>query len=206
MHWKRYGEIGIDEVGRGPLAGPIALCAFMVKNPKILKQFPKNCDSKHFSIKKREEIYTQIKKEEKLKNIQYAVVYSSAAYIDRYGIEMATRTALTKALTKLSVKPSSVKVLLDGRLVAPAEYVHQKSFIKGDSRIQAIGLASIVAKVERDRKMTKFAKTYPEYQFDRNYGYGTKYHISAIKKYGPTPIHRASFLRNIVAKGRSLAK
>lgn len=199
-------EVGIDEVGRGPLAGPVAVCAFAVFNPKILKQFPKNCDSKHFSIRKREEIYEQIQKEEKEKTIAYAVVYSSPAYIDRHGIEMATRTALVNALKKLSLKPKEVEILLDGRLRAPAEYVYQKTFIKGDVRIQVIGLASIVAKVERDRKMAKMAKTYPHYGFEKNAGYGTQTHIIAIRKYGPTSIHRMSFLKNILDRGRSLAK
>lgn len=198
--------VGVDEVGRGPLAGPIALCALMVKNPKILKQFPKNCDSKHFSSKKREEIYALIKKEEKGKNIQFAVTYSSPVYIDRYGIERATQQALATALKKISIKPTSTTVLLDGRLKAPVEFIHQKTYVKGDARIQTIGLASIVAKVERDKKMAKLSKRYPQYGFERNSGYGTKDHISAIKKYGPTPAHRMSFLRNIVPKGRSLAK
>ncbi len=199
-------EIGIDEVGRGPLAGPIALCALIMLNPKILKQFPKNCDSKHFLAKKREEIYSLLKEEKQKGNLSYRVAYSSPTYIDRYGIEKATQSALLKTLRKLKVVPASVTVMLDGRLKAPPEYIHQKTYIKGDARIQIIGLASIVAKVERDRKMHRLGKVYPQYGFSKNMGYGTKGHISAIKKYGITPIHRRSFLRNIIGTERSLAK
>ncbi len=199
MFRKAKFEVGVDEVGRGPLAGPIALCALIIKNKKVLTQFPKNCDSKHFSAKKRNELYKTLVEEKKRQNIDFAVSYAQPKYIDRWGIEKATRTALSANLRKLTLDPKKVEILLDGRLRAPDEYSNQKTFIKGDARIQTIGLASIVAKVERDKKMTGLAKIYPQYGFEKNMGYGTKYHVDAVRKYGLTPIHRLSFLKNILA-------
>ena len=215
--------VGIDEVGRGPLAGPVAVCAFLMKEDSFLenpkeKKLPKLKDSKKLSKKQREVWfeYLKVAKTEGLCN--YVVSFVSPENIDKFGLAKCIQKALNESLKKvasqnlpnfleLSLKGSdadknledsaslaSYHIFLDGGLKAPAEYVNQETIIRGDELHPVISLASIVAKVTRDAVMTKYAKTYPEYGFEKHSGYGTRAHYTAIKAYGLTPIHRKSFI------------
>jgi ribonuclease HII len=191
--------IGIDEAGRGPLAGPVAVGVFAIhKDQKNkLKVLKKAKDSKVLKEREREEIFKEIQKEQKAGNCMYAVGQSSALYIDTYGIVPAIKDAMKKALKKLRIDPNECEVLLDGSLKAPIEYKNQKTIIKGDAKIPVISAASICAKVTRDRYMKKIAKKkeYGMYELDVHKGYGTLKHRNAIKKYGMSSIHRKSFCR-----------
>jgi ribonuclease HII len=191
--------IGIDEAGRGPLAGPVTVGAVLIpRNLKILN-IKKLRDSKKLTQSKREEWFVYIKKHPK---IFFAVSSVSAKSIDKIGIQKATALALSRVLAILTQKldlqtTRGVEVLLDGSLYAPVKYKKQKTIIKGDEKIPVISLASIVAKVTRDRKMVEFSKKYNNYDFEIHKGYGTKKHYDAIKKYGPSYIHRKTYLRNM---------
>jgi ribonuclease HII len=192
--------IGIDEAGRGPLAGPISVGAFSVRSKDILKIFKGVKDSKQLSEKQREEWFKVIKQHKKDGHIMYAVSFSSAGVIDEKGITHATKAALNRCLKRLEKKdfaPFKCRVLLDGSLYAPSRYADQKTIIDGDAKEPIIALASICAKVLRDRKMKRLAKKYPKYGFEIHKGYGTKAHYRAIRKHGPSDIHRRSFLKNI---------
>lgn len=182
--------IGVDEVGRGPLAGPVAVGVAMATRATI-KKFKKIKESKQLSRAQREEWYAKIATKES--GITFAVSFVSAGAIDKQGISPSIRKAVFRGLKKLSCDPKKSRVLLDGGLKAPAEYVDQETIIKGDAKESIIAIASVVAKVERDRLMMRMHKKYPTYGFDRHVGYGTATHIRAIKKYGMTPIHRKTF-------------
>lgn len=200
--------VGIDEVGRGPLAGPVTLCACMAAadfgNPDCIKGgvaeewFADIRDSKKLSEKKREAWF---KKAETARNgglLTWVVVSKTAEEIDRLGIAVAIREALAECLEGLKVAPAQVKVFLDGSLCAPAPYIHQETIIKGDEKISLISIASIIAKVTRDKHMNEMAAVHTGYGFEKHKGYGTAAHIKAIKKLGVSPLHRRSFLRNIL--------
>jgi ribonuclease HII len=192
--------IGIDEAGRGPLAGPIAVGAFSIKSKDILKKFKGVKDSKQLSEKQREEWFKQIKNEKAKGKISFAVSFSSAGTIDTKGLTHATKAALNRCLKRLEKHGFAAKnsrILLDGSLYAPSRYKNQKTIIDGDAKEPSIALASICAKVLRDRKMKRLAKKFPHYGFEIHKGYGTKAHYKAIKKYGMSPIHRRSFLKGI---------
>lgn len=188
--------VGIDEVGRGPIAGPVAVCAFLWKDREIHPPVGIK-DSKKLSPQKREAWFRQIKIWKKEDRVNYAVSYVSAASIDRIGITQAIHRALTQSLKKLAVEPDNVEVLLDGGLKAPMTYHFQKTIIRGDEGEPVIALASIAAKVLRDRLMDRYALDYPEYSFEENKGYGTHPHYKAIKKHGMSPLHRRSFLKEL---------
>lgn len=193
--------VGIDEAGRGPLAGPVAVgvCVCdtkMYASYKRTKKLPTR-DSKKLTEKKREEWFTFIQECKKNKSIDYTVSLISASFIDTHGISMAIKTGISRSLKKLGLKPDEVLVLLDGGLKADREYVHQKTIIKGDEKEPIISLASIVAKVTRDRYMKKIAKKFPEYGLETHKGYGTRSHYEALKKKGLSQIHRRSFLKKI---------
>jgi ribonuclease HII len=197
--------IGIDEAGRGPLAGPVAVGVFAVRSRSILKKFTGVRDSKKLSTLQREAVFLQIKKAYAEGHIQYTVSYSSAGMIDTRGIVSAIRSALDRSLKKIERKVRSTssknfnfddcEVLLDGTLYAPRRYANQKTIIRGDDIEPVISLASICAKVLRDRKMTRLSKKYPHYGFEIHKGYGTKSHYSAIRKYGLSKVHRRSFVK-----------
>jgi ribonuclease HII len=202
--------VGIDEAGRGPLAGPVAVGVFVVSDPSILKIFKGVKDSKQLSEKQREEWFEKIKDEiSKIKNrkqggldweIDYTVSFSSSKVIDRVGITKAVQIAMNRALNTLKKRGSiaySSKILLDGLLHAPEQYKDQKTIIHGDAIEPVISLASICAKVLRDRKMKRLIKKYPQYGFEIHKGYGTKSHYKAIKKYGVSDIHRRSYLKGL---------
>lgn len=193
----RAFQIGIDEAGRGPLAGPISVGAFAVKSKEILKIFRGVKDSKQLSELQREEWLRVIKVERKKGNIEYAVSFSGARMIDEKGITHATRAALDRCLKRLEGRAFAScesRILLDGSLYASSRYSNQKTIIDGDAKEPIIALASICAKVLRDRKMKRIAKEFPQYGFEIHKGYGTKAHYRAIKKHGVSKIHRRSFL------------
>ena len=201
---KRNYIIGIDEVGRGPLAGCVTVAAVII--PKGLKLNYKDLkiplrDSKKLTPKRRDLWFKYIQKHPE---IFYAIKSISPAIIDKVNISKAANLAATRAITKLlatsKLAARNFKVFLDGglylnvkTLMASGYSLKPKTIIKGDEKIPVISLASIVAKVTRDRKMKKLHKKYPEYDFTNNKGYGTKKHIKAIKKYGLSPVHRKSF-------------
>ena len=192
--------IGIDEAGRGPLAGPISVGAFAVKSKDTLKLFKGVKDSKQLSEKQREEWFATIKKHSNKREVCYAVSFSSAPIIDSKGLTKATRMAMGRSLKRLEKNgfaPIDSRVLLDGSLYAPLKYSNQKTIIDGDAKEPIIALASICAKVLRDRKMKRLAKKYPNYGFEIHKGYGTKAHYRAIRKYGISELHRRSFLKNL---------
>jgi ribonuclease HII len=192
--------IGIDEVGRGPLAGPLAVCACVIPVSNKLKLFKGIKDSKKCTEEKRESWLKLIKDEKKKGNLNFAVSYSSEKMIDEKGITFAINSALQKSLQKLKLNPNDCEVFLDGGLKAPIEYKKQKTIIKGDEKIPVISLASIAAKVARDNLMKKIAKRYPHYGFENHKGYGTKFHIEMIRTYGISTAHRKLFLRKFSAR------
>lgn len=199
--------IGIDEAGRGPLAGPVAVGVCLVPAKMTRKNLlaksgkvglKKLNDSKKLSVKRREQWFVQMRKME----LDFAVTLISNKIIDGQGLSFAIRKAMLDSLKKLRetthFKPSECLVLLDGGLHAPAEFIFQKTIIKGDEKEFAISLASIAAKVTRDAYMRRLAQKHPAYGFEIHKGYGTARHITTIKKEGITPIHRRSFLKNII--------
>ncbi|MEI6022467.1 MAG: ribonuclease HII [bacterium] len=191
--------VGIDEVGRGPLAGPVTLCAVVCSAEfyKKLARYEGLTDSKKLTEKNREHWYTLAKLMKAEGLISFVVVSKSNTHIDRYGISASIKTAVVACLEKLEIDPLHTKVLLDGSLHAPAIYINQETIIKGDQKEKIISLASIIAKVTRDRYMVKIAKKYPVYGFDIHKGYGTKIHRDAIKKHGMSDLHRKSFCGKI---------
>ena len=176
---------GVDEVGRGPLAGPV--CAGAVILPKQCNILYLN-DSKQLSAKKRDELYDVIREEA----VAYQTAFISHEMIDEINILQATYKAMQTAIGNLEVMPD---VLLNDAVNIPQIKIKQVAIIKGDARSASIAAASIIAKVERDRLMEQFDEIYPEYGFAKNKGYGSKQHIDAIKEYGPCPIHRITFLK-----------
>ncbi len=179
---------GIDEVGRGPLAGPVVAGAVIL--PKDCKILYLN-DSKQLSEKKREELYDVIMNEA----VAVGIGYASHERIDEINILQATYEAMRQAISKLEIKPD---ILLNDAVTIPKVDIKQVPIIKGDAKSVSIAAASIVAKVTRDRLMVEYDKIYPEYHFADNKGYGAAVHIEALKKYGPTPIHRRSFIKNFI--------
>jgi ribonuclease HII len=157
----------------------------------ILAEFPGVKDSKLLSAQKRELIFNQVEKRASDGDLQFVVRFSSQTYIDKNGIQAAVRSATWSGIRELSA-PSHATVLLDGLLYAPKEY-EQRTIIKGDLRVPVIGLASILAKVTRDRTMEQLSVIYPEYGFDAHKGYGTDAHYRAIKKHGLCALHRKTF-------------
>jgi len=186
--------VGIDEVGRGPLAGPVAVCALRLKNGFKAKNFANFRDSKKLSHIQRLKWLEKIEEEKKQGNIIYKVSFESNKVIDQKGIVFAIKKSLANSLKNLNLNPKTCQVLLDGGLRAPIEYVNQKTIIKGDEKELAIALSSIVAKVARDRLMIKLSKKYIGYGFEKHKGYGTREHYKALKNKGVLEIHRKSFL------------
>ena len=182
--------IGVDEAGRGPLAGPVSVGVCAVPDGFDMSLFTGIRDSKTLSEKKRDEWYTKITKETVLR---WSVVLISAEYIDREGIVPAIRAGLTRALQKVTCAPEDSVVLLDGGLHAPEEYGNQKTIIRGDASEPLISAAAILAKVTRDHYMLEQAHKYPEYGFERHKGYGTKQHREAIVQHGMSKLHRKTF-------------
>jgi len=188
--------IGIDEVGRGPIAGPVAVGAFVFLHSHAHKLFRGVKESKQLTEQKREEWFSIIEQARKDGHVNFCVTFQSEKIIDTKGLSFAIRNALKTSLAALEVKAAESLVLLDGGLKAPAEYMNQKTIIKGDEKEKVIALASICAKVLRDRKMNLLAKKHSKYGFEMHKGYGTRKHYSAIKEFGLLAVHRRSFLKS----------
>lgn len=191
--------IGIDEVGRGPLAGPVTICAVVMNNKDYLKinwqKFEYNLnDSKKMSVFARNYWAKIAKHWRKEGTIQYEIVSKSANMIDKNGISVCIKLCINNALLKLGFKQSDILVKLDGGLKAPAIYPNQETIIKGDQKEKIISLASVIAKVRRDRYMVLKSKEFGVYDWESNKGYGTKAHQIAIKNKGLTPLHRKTYL------------
>ena len=186
--------IGIDEVGRGPIAGPVTVGAVLLPNSYSWHDFKGLKDSKKLTKKDREVWFSQVRG---MGGISYKVSSVSEKVIDKKGIVYSIRLAILRSLNKLDVNPKECLVLLDGGLCAPKKFVYQKTIIRGDEKEYSIALASIMAKVTRDRKMVQLSKKYPEYGFDSHKGYGTKRHYEEIKKHGMCDIHRRSFFKGL---------
>ena len=204
--------IGIDEAGRGPLAGPVAVGAGMVPVDFDWKLVEGVRDSKKLSEKRREEFFARAVELQESQTLCFAVSTSSAAYIDRYGIVPAIKRALAEALFKVTVTEDGplhakdgprYEILLDGGLHAPSQFSTQKSIIRGHDTEPIISLASIMAKVTRDRLMKRLSPKYPEYDFHVHKGYGTLAHRSAIQMYGLSEVHRTTFCSRILLEAGS---
>lgn len=176
---------GVDEVGRGPLAGPVCVACVMMPLDDLIEGVD---DSKKLSEKKREMLFEQIKE----KAICYSIQMIDEQTIDKINILEATKLAMKNAINSMSVKPDIVLVDAINKLDVDVEI---RGIVKGDALSYSIGCASILAKVTRDRLMCELAKEYPEYGFEKHKGYGTKQHIDALKEYGPCVYHRLSFLK-----------
>lgn len=185
---KGYSYIcGVDEAGRGPLAGPVCAAAVILPEGMIIEGVN---DSKKLSEKKRELLFDVVKESA----LSYSIAFATVEEIEEINILNATMLAMKRAVEGLDVKADFAYI--DGNrtpdLNIPCEFI-----IKGDARSMSVAAASILAKVARDRLMLSYAKEYPQYMFEKHKGYGTKVHMDAIREHGPCPIHRLSFLKNI---------
>jgi ribonuclease HII len=188
--------VGIDEAGRGPLAGPVSI-GVVILTSECKKEFFKGIkDSKKLSKEERELWFEKACEAQLAGLLNFKVALVSEKIIDKHGIMEAVRRGMRQCLKGLEV-PHHAHIFLDGALYAPKEFRHQKTIIKGDEKIAVISLASICAKVTRDKYMIKLSKKYPEYGFDVHKGYGTKMHRETIQKYGPSAVHRQAFLKKI---------
>lgn len=180
---------GVDEAGRGPLAGPVCAAAVILPDGIVIKGLN---DSKKLSEKKREELYTVITG----KALAYSVAFGTLEEIEKYNILNATYIAMNRAIDGLEVKADFA--LIDGNRAPAGIKIPCETVIKGDGKSSSIAAASILAKVTRDRLLIEYDKKYPQYNFKKHKGYGTKEHYEAIKKYGVCEVHRLSFLKNVV--------
>lgn len=175
---------GVDEAGRGPLAGRVYAAAVILNPDKPINGL---ADSKVLSEAKREKLYTEIIE----KSLSYFIAYAEVEEIEKFNILQATFLAMGRAINGLKIQPTLA--LIDGNHIPPRLTIRAEAIIKGDSKIAAISAASILAKVSRDNNMLELDRQYPDYGFARHKGYGTKEHIAAIAKYGVLPIHRKTF-------------
>ncbi|MBI2025462.1 ribonuclease HII [Candidatus Kaiserbacteria bacterium] len=190
--------LGVDEAGRGPLAGPVAVGVVAVPEGfDVEREFPGVRDSKKLSGQKREKIFEMLEKRAEHGEVRFTVEFESAETIDNEGIAIAVRRALWRGVNKLVQEighpMSNFHILLDGALRAPPEY-SQETIINGDELVPIISLASVAAKVTRDKLMVELAKKYPEYGFEKHKGYGTALHYEMLKKHGLCDIHRRSYI------------
>ena len=187
--------VGIDEVGRGPLAGPVSIGIVVCKTLLVM---PELTDSKKMTEAARERVTALAGDMQKDGAIRFGIYSAPASEIDTHGIEAAIRRLIAKGLAELVPEPEAAEVILDGRLHAPSVY-RQQTVIHGDILVPAISLAAVVAKVSRDHLMVRMGEHYPGYGFERHKGYGTAEHVAMLKMMGPSPIHRLSFLSNIIS-------
>lgn len=198
MNWLEFEKIaiekgysavcGVDEAGRGPLAGPVCAAAVILPPNTIIEGVN---DSKKLSEKKRESLFDVIKETAR----SYCIAYASVEEIENMNILNATMLAMKRAVEGLDIKADYA--MIDGNRLPDLE-IASECIVKGDAKSMSIACASILAKVSRDRLLYKYAEEYPQYHFDKHKGYGTKLHIEALKEYGPCPYHRMSFLRKIL--------
>lgn len=180
---------GVDEAGRGPLAGPVCAAAVILPEGAVIEGLD---DSKKLTEKKREKLYDIIKQTA----VAYSVAYGTLEEIETVNILEATYLAMNRAIEGLTIKPDFS--LIDGNRVPRGIKIPCETIVKGDSKSMSVAAASVLAKVTRDRLMLEYDKKYPEYNFKKHKGYGTKEHTELIKQYGPCEIHRLSFLKNIL--------
>ena len=180
---------GVDEAGRGPLAGPVCAAAVILPEGAVIEGLD---DSKKLTEKKREKLYDIIK----TTAVAYSVAYGTLEEIETVNILEATYLAMNRAIEGLNIKPDFA--LIDGNRVPRGIKIPCETIVKGDSKSMSVAAASVLAKVTRDRLMLEYDKKYPEYNFKKHKGYGTKEHTELIKQYGPCEIHRLSFLKNIL--------
>ena len=178
---------GVDEAGRGPLAGPVCAASCILPRGLVIDGLD---DSKKLSDKKRRELFDVIKREA----VSFGVAFASVEEIEEHNILRATFMAMNRAIAKLDVVPELA--IIDGNRAAGIE-MPARCIVKGDSKCADIAAASILAKVTRDEYMLAMAEKYPEYHFEKHKGYGTKLHYEALREYGPSPIHRMSFLKKV---------
>ena len=191
LHREGYSVVcGVDEAGRGPLAGPV--CAAAVILPEDC-DLPGLNDSKKLTEKKREALYDQIME----KAVAYGIAFSTVEEIEEINILSAALLAMNRAIAKLPQTPDMA--LVDGNTTRDIA-VPARAVVGGDGKCACIAAASVLAKVTRDRLMLDMAKEYPQYAFEKHKGYGTKVHYAALEEYGPSPIHRMSFLKKFYAK------
>ncbi len=181
--------VGVDEAGRGPLAGPVAVGVFVVTADFDRKTLAGIRDSKVLSERQREEWFDRIAQLPAIRSV--ALV--GASEIDRHGIVWAIKTAMVRALGRIPASPEDCTVLLDGGLRAPSEYTEQQTIVHGDATEPLISAAAILAKVTRDRRMRVQSERFPEYGFEVNKGYATATHRAAIERCGLCPLHRRTF-------------
>lgn len=187
--------VGIDEAGRGPLAGPVAVG--LVAAPAAMDirlEFPGVADSKKLSPEAREALYAMAEARAKNGDIIFCARFSSHHFIDQFGMTRAVERAIASGLRHLKLPHAEVEIKLDGLLKAPPHYL-QETIIGGDDKVAIISLASIIAKVRRDRLMRRLAEEYPNYGFEQHKGYPTKLHYAAIRELGLCEIHRRSYCR-----------
>ncbi len=182
---------GVDEAGRGPLAGPVFAAAVILPEGLIIEGVN---DSKKLSEKKREALFDVICENA----LAYNISAVDEATIDEINILQATYAAMTDAVNGLDIKPDTA--LIDGNRIPPQLEVKSRCIVKGDALSMSIACASILAKVSRDRFMLRIAEMYPEYMFEKHKGYGTALHVEKILEFGPSPVHRKSFLKKIESK------
>lgn len=185
---KGYKSVcGVDEAGRGPLAGPVCAAAVILPEGVIIEGVN---DSKKLSEKKRESLFDVIREQA----LSYSIAYATVDEIEEINILNATMLAMRRAIDGLEIKADYA--MIDGNKIPPLD-IDAECIVKGDAKSMSIACASILAKVSRDRLLYKYAKEYPMYGFDKHKGYGTKVHREAILKYGPCPYHRKSFLKKL---------
>ena len=192
--------VGIDEAGRGPLAGPVAVGAVLVSEARSgqFSEFFKGVkDSKQLSRQKREEWFLKMREARTTGMIDFQVSLIGSHTIDKHGITTAIAKGIKSTLRRFYVPAVCCSVLLDGGLSAPRTYRRQKTIIRGDESEMIIALASIAAKVTRDRLMLTLSRKYPAYGFEEHKGYGTILHYKSLRKFGPSSIHRMSFLGSL---------
>ena len=187
-------KIGIDEVGRGPLAGPVGVGVVKVPHGFDWELIPGVTDSKKLTPERRAVIFARAKELRHVGVIDFAVAQVGASMIDEKGIAFSIRLAMARAIERLQLHPDDTSFRLDGSLFAPAAFT-QATIIKGDALYPEIGLASIVAKETRDAYMRRIARRYSRYGFAEHMGYGTAAHRAAIKAFGLSPIHRATYCK-----------
>ncbi len=185
---------GVDEAGRGPLAGPLVV-AGVSASPLFLKEVSLDRDSKRLSPQKRQEWFEFIKTENKRGSLIFNYDVVSVEVLDDLGLTSSLSSSVSCVLDKLSLEKEKDFILLDGNLKAPKDYFNQETIIKGDETVVAISLASIIAKVVRDQIMINLSELYSEYGFDRHKGYATREHYLSLLRYGRCPVHRKSFTR-----------
>jgi ribonuclease HII len=191
--------IGIDEAGRGPLAGPVSVGAVCLHVGFDHNLFKGVRDSKKLSSDQRDFWYQRLEEWERQGFLHFHAALISSNIIDKKGISKAIKMGIDECLNILDIPHDDCEIFLDGSLRAPSKYIYQRTIIRGDDLIPVISLASIAAKVTRDRYIIKISKKYPKYKLNIHKGYGTRMHRELIKKHGPSRIHRMSFLRNLIS-------